>query len=43
MVKRLKEEGHSADAIHGELSQGQRDEVMSKFRDKSLQILISPL
>ena len=34
-------DGYNADAIHGELSQSQRDEVMSRFRDKSLQILIA--
>lgn len=34
-------DGYNADAIHGDLSQGQRDEVMSRFRDKSLQILIA--
>ena len=34
-------DGYNADAIHGDLSQGQRDEVMSRFRDKSLQMLIA--
>ena len=34
-------EGYNADAIHGDLSQNQRDEVMQRFRDKSLQILIA--
>ncbi len=34
-------DGYNADAIHGELSQGQRDDVMAKFRQKSLQILIA--
>jgi ATP-dependent RNA helicase DeaD len=34
-------EGYNADAIHGDLSQSQRDEVMQRFRDKSLQILIA--
>ena len=35
------EDGYNADAIHGELSQSQRDDVMAKFRQKSLQILIA--
>ncbi|MBT4959069.1 MAG: DEAD/DEAH box helicase [Flavobacteriaceae bacterium] len=34
-------EGYNADAIHGDLSQNQRDEVMSRFRDRSLQLLIA--
>jgi ATP-dependent RNA helicase DeaD len=34
-------EGYNADAIHGDLSQNQRDEVMQRFRDKSLQMLIA--
>ena len=34
-------DGYNADAIHGDLSQGQRDEVMSRFRDKSFQMLIA--
>ena len=34
-------EGFNADAIHGDLSQNQRDEVMQRFRNKSLQILIA--
>ena len=32
MVKRLKEEGHSADAIHGDLRQSKRDRVINSFR-----------
>ena len=34
-------EGYNADAIHGDLSQNQRDEVMSRFRNRSLQLLIA--
>ena len=34
-------EGYNADAIHGDLSQNQRDEVMQRFRNRSLQILIA--
>ena len=41
MVKRLKEEGHSADAIHGDLRQSKRDRVISGFRKGSKRILIA--
>ena len=34
-------DGYNADSIHGELSQSQRDDVMAKFRNKSLEILIA--
>ena len=34
-------DGYSADAIHGDLSQSQRDDVMSRFRDKTIQMLIA--
>jgi len=33
--------GYNADALHGELSQAQRDSVMQKFRSKVLQILVA--
>ena len=41
IANKFMNDGYNADAIHGELSQSQRDEVMSRFRDKSLQILIA--
>ena len=41
MVKRLKEEGHSADAIHGDLRQSKRDRVIKSFRKGSKRILIA--
>jgi ATP-dependent RNA helicase DeaD len=41
MVKRLKEEGHSADAIHGDLRQSKRDRVISGFRKGIKRILIA--
>jgi len=41
MVKRLKEEGHSADAIHGDLRQSKRDRVISSFRKGLKKILIA--
>jgi len=38
---KLMHDGYNADAIHGELSQDQRDEVMNKFRKRQLQILVA--
>jgi len=38
---RLTREGYDIDALHGDLTQGQRDKVMGQFRDKSLQLLIA--
>ncbi|MDR2122431.1 MAG: DEAD/DEAH box helicase [Flavobacteriaceae bacterium] len=37
----LMHQGYSADALHGDLSQSQRDTVMKKFRLKNLQILVA--
>jgi ATP-dependent RNA helicase DeaD len=34
-------DGYSADAIHGDLSQAQRDRVMQKFRTRSIQMLVA--
>jgi ATP-dependent RNA helicase DeaD len=41
MVKRLKEEGHSADGIHGDLRQSKRDRVINSFRKGLKRILIA--
>lgn len=38
---KLINDGYNADAIHGDLSQQQRDYVMKKFRSKNLQILVA--
>ncbi|MFN4974638.1 MAG: DEAD/DEAH box helicase [Bacteroidota bacterium] len=38
---RLTREGYDIDALHGDLSQQQREKVMGQFRDKSLQLLIA--
>jgi ATP-dependent RNA helicase DeaD len=38
---RLTREGYDIDALHGDLSQQQREKVMGHFRDKSLQLLIA--
>lgn len=37
----LMADGYSADAIHGDLSQAQRDYVMGRFRKKNIQLLIA--
>jgi ATP-dependent RNA helicase DeaD len=34
-------DGYNADALHGDLSQAQRDQVMARFRAKQLQMLIA--
>lgn len=38
---RLIQDGYSADALHGDLTQTQRDQVMKKFRAKNLQLLVA--
>ncbi len=37
----LIKDGYSADALHGDLSQAQRDSVMEKFRKKNIQMLVA--
>lgn len=37
----LIKDGYSADALHGDLSQSQRDFVMKRFRSKTLQMLVA--
>lgn len=34
-------DGYNADALHGDLSQAQRDQVMARFRSKQLQMLVA--
>lgn len=41
MSAQLINAGYSSDALHGDLSQPQRDAVMKKFRDKKIQVLIA--
>ncbi len=41
IVKRLKYDGHKADAIHGNLRQSKRDRVISGFRNGHSRILIA--
>ena len=39
--EKLTREGYDIDALHGDLTQQQRDKVMGEFRDKTLQLLIA--
>lgn len=39
--EQLTREGYDIEAIHGDLTQQQRDKVMGLFRDKSIQLLIA--
>jgi len=41
IASKLMHDGYNADAIHGELSQAQRDDVMGNFRKHRLQILVA--
>ncbi len=41
VAEKLIADGYNADALHGDLSQAQRDLVMSKFRKKHLQMLVA--
>jgi ATP-dependent RNA helicase DeaD len=41
VTEQLIREGYDIEALHGDLTQQQRDKVMSRFREKSIQILIA--
>jgi ATP-dependent RNA helicase DeaD len=41
VAENLIQDGYNADALHGDLSQAQRDGVMQKFRSNSIQILVA--
>jgi ATP-dependent RNA helicase DeaD len=41
IADKLMQDGYNADALHGDLSQAQRDAVMQKFRIKNLQVLVA--
>jgi len=41
MSAQLISAGYSSDALHGDLSQPQRDAVMKKFREKKVQVLVA--
>jgi len=41
IAEALIKDGYNADALHGDLSQQQRDKVMKRYRERSLQLLIA--
>ncbi len=41
IAEKLTREGYDIDALHGDLTQGQRDKVMGQFRERTLQLLIA--
>lgn len=41
VAEKLGKEGYSAEALHGDLSQAQRDRVMNMFRGRSIQLLVA--
>ncbi len=41
IANKLMHDGYNADALHGDMSQAQRDEAMAKFRNRQLQILVA--
>jgi len=41
ITESLIREGYDIEALHGDLTQAQRDKVMARFREKSLQLLIA--
>ncbi|MEO0339523.1 MAG: DEAD/DEAH box helicase, partial [Bacteroidota bacterium] len=41
IANKLIGDGYNADALHGDLSQAQRDEVMNRFRVRHLQMLVA--
>ena len=41
LAEKLMKAGYNADSLHGDLSQQQREYVMTRFRDKSLHLLVA--
>jgi ATP-dependent RNA helicase DeaD len=41
VAEKLIRDGYNADALHGDLSQAQRDQVMKRYRSKTLQVLVA--
>lgn len=41
VAEQLMHDGYNADALHGDLSQAQRDTVMQKFRIRNIQLLVA--
>jgi ATP-independent RNA helicase DbpA len=41
LAKALRDAGHSADALHGDLMQDDRDRVLAKLRNQSIRVLVA--
>ncbi len=41
ITEHLMRDGYNADALHGDLSQSQRERILNKFRSRKLQILVA--
>ncbi|MCO5259972.1 MAG: DEAD/DEAH box helicase [Crocinitomicaceae bacterium] len=41
VAEKLEKDGYNAAPLHGDLSQAQRDSVMKRFRERSLQLLVA--
>ncbi len=41
LAEKLLKDGYTADALHGELSQAQRDRVMTRFRNRDIRMLVA--
>ena len=41
VAERLMKDGYNAEALHGDLSQDQRNTILRKFRERTLQILVA--
>lgn len=41
VAEKLGKDGYNAEALHGDLSQAQRDRVMNRFRSRSIQLLVA--
>ncbi len=41
VAEKLMRDGYNADALHGDLSQQQRDKVMGRYRNRTLQMLVA--
>lgn len=41
VTERLSKEGYNVESLHGDLTQQQRDKVMQRFRNKSIELLVA--
>ena len=41
LIGEMQARGYSADALHGDMSQGVRDKVMKKFRQRKIEVLVA--